>query len=66
MRPDTEGLFDRLTTRGTCLRRVVGSHSNHLTPSTLSPGFKVLPQHPPGCIGDGKGQTMVTDHVGYV
>src|SRR5256714_6566019 len=66
MRPDTEGLFDRLTTRGAFLRRVVRSHSNHLTPSTFSLGFKVVSEHPPGCIGYGKGQTMVANHVGHL
>src|SRR5207249_2515068 len=63
---DTERLFDRLPTRGALLRRVVRSHSNHLTPSTLSLGFKVLSEHPPGCIAYGKGQTMVADHVGHL
>src|SRR5439155_18334666 len=66
MRPDTERLFDIRTTRGAFLRRVVRSHSNDLTPSTLSLGFKVLPEHPPRCIGYGKGQTMVADHVGHL
>src|SRR5207302_9039531 len=41
-------------------------HSNHLTPSTLSLACRVLPERPPGCIGDGKGQTMVVDHVGHM
>src|SRR4051812_46175887 len=65
MRTGTKGLLHRLTTRGAFLRGVVWCHSDHLTPSTLSLGFKIVPQHPPGCIGDSKGQTMISNHVGW-
>jgi hypothetical protein len=65
MRPDAQGFFDRLTARGALLRSGVRSHSNDLTPSTFSLGFKVVPEHPPRCIGYSKGQTMISNHVGW-
>src|SRR5947209_3302729 len=64
MRTDTKGLLHVLTTGRTLLRGVSRCNGNHLTPSTFSLGFKVLPEHPPGCIGYGIRQTMVTYHVG--
>src|SRR6266487_2343146 len=39
-------------------------YGNDLSASTFSLAFQELPEHPPGCIGDGKGQTMVAHHVG--
>lgn len=64
MRPDAQGFLHILTTPRTFLRRVVRCHSNHLSASTFSLAFKVLPEHPPGCIGYSEGQTTVTYHVG--
>ena len=64
MRTNTEGLGDVLFTLRAFLRGVMRRYGDHLSASTFSLAFQVPAEHPPGCIGDGKGQTMVTDHVG--
>ncbi len=64
MRTDTEGLLHVLFTLRTFLRGVVRCYRNHLSASTFSLAFQVLPEHPPGCIGYSESQTMVAYHVG--
>ena len=59
----TEGLLHILPTLRTLLRGVVRCNSNDLAVSTFSLTLQVVPEYPPGCIGNGKGQTMVFDHV---
>ncbi len=64
MRSDTEGLVHILPTLRTFLRGVVRCHGNTLAASMFGFALQVVPEYPPGCIGYGKGQTMVTYHVG--
>src|SRR5450755_859269 len=64
MRTNTEGLVDILFTPRTLLRGVMRRYCNHLSVSTFSLALQELPEHPPECIGNGKGQTMVAHHVG--
>src|ERR1700693_2562266 len=64
MRADAEGLVDVLFTLRTFLRSVRRCHRNDLSASTFSLAFQVTAEHPPGCIGDSKSQTMVTHHIG--
>ncbi len=64
MRTDTEGLLHILTTVRTLLRSVVRCDGNKLAASMFGFALKIVSQYSPGCIGYGKGQTMVTYHVG--
>ncbi len=64
MRSDTEGLVHILPTLRTFLRGVVRCHGNTLAASMFGFALQVVPEYPPGCIGNSKGQAMVLHHVG--
>ena len=66
MYPILQGLWDNRSTSRTSLASSLGVNEDHIFASTFSLAFKILPEHPPGCIGYGKGQTMVPNHVGHL